>query len=256
MQSKRLAWVLAPTLFFGAAISPTFGDTAHFTVTFTASTRDLHLTAGSNGIKGVKVTGPSGTETPPNSSNGTDPPSGAYNAAWTTAPGAGTYTIDLNGHMGSDTGWGGKIALTTDGSLKRPVDASYTGTFASIFPIFDPNFAFASLYAVDTSADMPLDLTDFQASVISDPNSIDSPNWIDATGSIYSFSDAVLSPGDTPTLLGTVPFDDSGWLKITATIDGSEQAMGYTPTAVPEPYTSLLMGAGLVVLGMLRRKQP
>jgi hypothetical protein len=95
MRSTRLARFLVPTLFLGTSLYPTFADTAHFTVTFTGTTRDLYLTAGSgNAFKGVKITGPDGKEAPPNSSKGTDPASGAHNAAWTTPPGAVTYTTD------------------------------------------------------------------------------------------------------------------------------------------------------------------
>ena len=123
---------------------------------------------------------------------------------------------------------------------------------ASIFPVFDPTYSTVALYAVNSLATGTLDISSFQATVVSDANSLNGSGWLTATGATTTFGETVLAVGATsPVYWGSVAFNNAGWLKIDATVNGTAEASGF---ATPEPYTAPLLGAALIGLWLWRRK--
>jgi len=247
MSLTRTAWAIAPALLILSNL-PVFAanlDTAQFVVNFAADTKDFHITVGGK-VTSVKFT-LGGNEIKPNNSNGGG--TGQYNAGWTNPPGAGAVTVDLGGHEGGNQ-WNGKYWLTTDGGLVRP-NVGNTGVFASISPDFgDDTLTLFGDNGFDLS---PLNISSFEVTEVSDFSLLDTPAWLTATGPTFSFNATTLGAGATGVDLGTIPWDGSSWVRITALVDGSQQILAYSASQVPEPAAPILLGGGLVVLGLLRR---
>jgi hypothetical protein len=211
-------------------------------INFTANTRDLHVR-----MAGTPTGDPRSTDLSKlGAGYQSENTSGAYNASWTTPPGAGSYTFTFK--RPGVGGWNLRYTLTTDGDINATFDTAHAISVAdmSIGNLFGGTAA----YADNSSGSTPVTFSDITATVVTGLNTFDPTDWDTATGTTYTFADVTAAAGQDTVLAGTLPtLAADQWVRLDYLANGVAGQDGYT-AATPEPRTTTLLLCGLVLVSV------